>query len=481
MIPKISLRARLFIVMTLLLLIAGVMILGSTKIQYASQQENYHLSRLNRKVNQIESHLDFIVNKNNLYNKDDSIWIKHENDFENINKIHNVQYSLFTIRGTPLFLYHTPLKIIANDYNLDNEILQKLRMSENNRFIEDYNSDVDKFHASYRVLKDNFGRAYGILLFPYFEDVSFSENELNIFLENLYQIYILLFIGVILIAYFLSKYVTRSLETIRLKMDQTGLLKKNEKIYLKNATTEIYSLVNSYNAMIDDLELSASKLAKSERESAWQEMARQVAHEIKNPLTPMRLTVQSFQKNYIYKDPKNIKKIIDLSNTLIQQIDTMNQVATAFSDFASLPKAKIEKCNLVEMTKQAISLFKEFNISFEYNSDEIIHQFDKNQWTRVITNLIKNSIQSIKENIKPKIKIEMNSDNKFTLIEITDNGHGISKELADKVFEPKFTTKTSGMGLGLGIVKNILDSNKGKISFKSNPKKGTTFEIKLKK
>ena len=481
MIPKISLRARLFIVMTLLLLMAGVMILGSTRIQYTSQQENYHLSRLNRKVNQIESHLDFIVNKNNLYNKDDSIWKKYENDFEKINKIHNVLYSLFTIKGTPLFLYHVPLKIIANNYNLDNEILQKLRTSENNRFIEDYKSDVDKFHASYRVLKDNFGRAYGILLFPYFEDVSFSENELNIFLENLYQIYILLLIGVILIAYFLSKYVTRSLETIRLKMDQTGLLKKNEKIYLKNATTEIYSLVNSYNAMIDDLEVSASKLAKSERESAWQEMARQVAHEIKNPLTPMRLTVQSFQKNYIYKDPENIKKINDLSNTLIQQIDTMSQVATAFSDFASLPKAKVEKCNLVEITKQAISLFKEFNISFEYNSDEIIHQFDKNQWTRVITNLIKNSIQSIQENVKPKIKIEMNSNNKFTLIKIIDNGHGISKELGDKVFEPKFTTKTSGMGLGLGIVKNILDSNKGKISFKSNSKKGTIFKIELKK
>ncbi|MFL2629478.1 MAG: hypothetical protein ACJ0NO_02955 [Flavobacteriaceae bacterium] len=217
MIPKISLRARLFIVMTLLLLIAGVMILGSTTIQYTSQQENYHLSRLNRKVNQIETHLNFIVNKNDLYNKEDSIWKKHQNDFENINKIHNVQYSLFTIKGSPLFLYHTPLKIIANNYNLDNKTLQKLRTSENNRFIEDYNSDVDKFHASYRVLKDNFGRAYGILLFPYFEDVSFSENELNIFLQNLYQIYILLFVGVILIAYFLSKYVTRSLETIRLK------------------------------------------------------------------------------------------------------------------------------------------------------------------------------------------------------------------------------------------------------------------------
>ena len=481
MIPKISLRARLFIVMTLLLLIAGVMILGSTTIQYTSQQENYHLSRLNRKVNQIETHLNFIVNKNDLYNKEDSIWKKYENDFENINKIHNVQYSLFTIKGTPLFLYHTPLKIIANNYNLDNEILKKLRTSDNNRFNEDYNSDVDKFHASYRVLKDNFGRAYGILLFPYFEDVSFSENELNIFLQNLYQIYILLFIGVILIAYFLSKYVTRSLETIRMKMDQTGILKRNEKIFLKNATTEIDSLVNSYNRMIDDLEDSASKLAKSERESAWQEMARQVAHEIKNPLTPMRLTVQSFQQNFNHKDPENINKINELSNTLIQQIDTMSQVATAFSDFATLPKTKIEKCNLVKITKQAIGLFKEFNISFKYNSDKIIHQFDKNQWIRVITNLIKNSIQSIEQNIKPKIKIEMNSNNKITRIKIIDNGQGISKELGEKVFEPKFTTKTSGMGLGLGIVKNIIDSNNGSISFNSNLKKGTTFIIELKK
>ena len=264
-------------------------------------------------------------------------------------------------------------------------------------------------------------------------------------------------------------------------MDQTGLLKRNEKIFLKNATTEIDSLVNSYNRMIDDLEVSASKLAKSERESAWQEMARQVAHEIKNPLTPMRLTIQSFQQNFNHKDPKNINKINELSNTLIQQIDTMSQVATAFSDFATLPKTKIEKCNLVKITKQAIGLFKEFNISFKYNSDKIIHQFDKNQWIRVITNLIKNSIQSIEQNIKPKIKIEMNSNNKITRIKIIDNGQGISKELGEKIFEPKFTTKTSGMGLGLGIVKNIIDSNNGSISFNSNLKKGTTFIIELKK
>ena len=157
-------------------------------------------------------------------------------------------------------------------------------------------TDVGKFQSSYTVLKDNFDNKYAILFFPYFQDVSFAESELNVFLTTLYQIYFIMLVVAIVLAYFISRYVTRSIETIRLKINQTGLLKKNEKILLKNATKEIDSLVNSYNKMIDDLEDSAEKLAKNEREQAWQEMARQVAHEIKNPLTPMRLTVQSFQR-----------------------------------------------------------------------------------------------------------------------------------------------------------------------------------------
>lgn len=109
---------------------------------------------------------------------------------------------------------------------------------------------------------------------------------------------------------------------------------------MKNATREIDSLVNSYNKMVDDLEASAEKLAKTERQQAWQEMARQVAHEIKNPLTPMRLTIQSFQHQYDPNDPDNKKKLNDFSNLLIQQIDTMSDVAEAFSNFATLPKPK---------------------------------------------------------------------------------------------------------------------------------------------
>jgi two-component system nitrogen regulation sensor histidine kinase NtrY len=479
-INKISLRAKLFIVMTLLLMIAGIMIMGSTTIQYRSQKENYHLSRLNRKVAQIERHLNHLVNKNHLFGKPYSIWMKNKLDFENINKIHNIQYSLFSIDGSPLFLFHTPLKIIANNYNLDSETLQKLKEDVEGNFTEEYNSDINKFHASYRVLKDNYRRSYGILFFPYFEDDSFAENELNTFLQNLYQIYILLLLGVILIAYFLSKYVTRSLETIRLKMDQTGLLQINEKIYLKDATKEIDSLVNSYNRMIDELEISATKLAKTERENAWQEMARQVAHEIKNPLTPMRLTIQSFQKKYNNNDTGNILKVNELSKILIEQIDSMSQVASAFSDFATLPKSDFKKCNIVKVIRSSINVFKEINIQIESNLEEIYHFVDSNQWLRVMNNLIKNSLQSMPNDVLPNIKIKIESKNKSTFIKIIDNGFGIPLDLQSKIFEPKFTTKNSGMGLGLGIVKNIIESHGGIISFTSTVKKGTTFLIELK-
>ena len=476
---KFSFRTRLFLVMIALLVVAGLLILGTTSIQYESQRENYHLGRLNRKEAQIQRHIDHLVNKNNLYNQPDSIWSKMETDFEKINSIHNVQYSLFNLNGKPLYIYHIPLKVIANDYVLETSLLNKINESQEGRYLEEYNSDIDKFHASYRLLKDNFNRPYAILFFPYFEDISFSENELNTFLQNLYQIYILLLFGVLFVAYFLSKLITRSLETIRSRMEQTGFQKKNEKIYLKNATREIDSLVNSYNKMIDDLTESAEKLAKTEREQAWQEMARQVAHEIKNPLTPMRLTIQSFEHRFDPEDPDIKDKMNDFSKLLIQQIDTMSEVAEAFSDFATLPKPNIKECDLVEVTEMAVNIFQRDRIVFQSDQASIFHKLDRTQWIRVMTNLIQNALQSVSKKKTPLIGVQLVSESNQTRITITDNGNGISPELKDKIFEPKFTTKTSGMGLGLGIVKNIIENHKGCISYISTPKRGTTFTILL--
>ena len=477
---KMSLRLRIFISMILLVFTATLLVLGSTYYQYRTESDQYNTYRQDRKETQLTKQINYIVSKFDLSNNYEK-WENFKIDFEEITKIHNVEYSIFTVEGKPLFYSYLPLEIISNNYSLDEDFCKMLVSLEGGKITKENTTDVGKFQSSYTVLKDEFGKNYAILFFPYFQDVSFAESELNVFLTTLYQIYFIMLVVAIVLAYFISRYVTRSIETIRLKIGQTGLLKKNEKILLKNATKEIDSLVNSYNKMIDDLEDSAEKLAKSEREQAWEEMARQVAHEIKNPLTPMRLTVQSYQNTNSLESKEEKDKLNDFCDTLIEQIDTMSTVATSFSDFATLPKTQLEKSDIVDTTKKVIEIFEQNNISFTTSKESIVIKLDKEQWIRVMTNLIKNSIQSIPSDREPNINIEITDSKNSVKVLVSDNGLGVLEENKEKIFEPKFTTKTDGMGLGLGIVKNIINSHRGKISYKSKPKKGTKFTISLPK
>ena len=478
---KMSLRLRIFISMILLVFTATLLVLGSTYYQYRTESDQYNSYRQERKETQLKRQINYIVNKHNLSDRYD-LWEDYEKDFEEITKIHSVEYSIFTTAGRPLFYSYLPLDVISNNYSLEEEFADMLVSTDEGKFTSESFTDVGKFQASYSVLKNDVGEKYAILFFPYFQDVSFAESELNVFLSTLYQIYFIMLVVAIVLAYFISRYVTRSIETIRLKIGQAGLLKKNEKIYLSNATKEIDSLVNSYNKMIDDLEDSAERLAKTEREQAWQEMAKQVAHEIKNPLTPMRLTVQSFQKNSDTKKGDDQKdKLNDFCDTLIEQIDTMSNVATSFSDFATLPKTQLEKTDIVEATKKVVEIFEQNNISLETSSENIFIKLDKEQWIRVMTNLIKNSIQAIPHDREPIINVKITESLKTVKVIVSDNGLGVSKNNRDKIFEPKFTTKSDGMGLGLGIVRSIINSHRGKISYKSKSRKGTDFKISLPK
>ena len=477
---KMSLRLRIFISMIFLVFTATLLILGSTYYQYRTESDQYNSYRQERKENQLKRQINYLVNKHNLSNNYDD-WGDYDNDFDEITKIHSVEYSIFTTQGVPLFYSYLPLDIISNNYSLDKDFANMLVTNEEGKFTSENLTDVGKFQASYSVLKNDAGEKYAILFFPYFQDVSFAESELNVFLSTLYQIYFIMLVVAIVLAYFISRFVTRSIETIRVKIGQTGLLKKNEKIYLNNATKEIDSLVNSYNKMIDDLEDSAERLAKTEREQAWQEMAKQVAHEIKNPLTPMRLTVQSFQKNSGFKSEDEKLKLNDFCEVLIEQIDTMSNVATSFSDFATLPKTQLEKTDIVEATKKVVEIFEQNNITLETSDENIFVKLDKEQWIRVMTNLIKNSIQSIPHDRESNIQVKIIESTKKVKIIVSDNGLGVSKNNREKIFEPKFTTKSDGMGLGLGIVRSIINSHRGKISYKSKNNKGTDFTISLPK
>jgi nitrogen fixation/metabolism regulation signal transduction histidine kinase len=364
---------------------------------------------------------------------------------------------------------------------LSQEVIDDLYQNQSLRLLKQNQAEKGKFQSSYSILADEFGQPYAILYFPYFEDVSFSTTELNTFLTRVYQISLLMTIITFSFAFLLSGFITRPIETLRNKIDKIGLLKGNERVSLENASKEIDSLVFSFNSMLDALEASAEKLAKSEREQAWQEMAKQVAHEIKNPLTPMRLTIQSFQQRFDPLEENSLDKLNDFSKTLIEQIDTMSRVASAFSDFATLPQPNILEEDIAEITRLATEIFENASIRLDLPNKTILWPIDRTQWIRVMTNLIQNAIQAVPQGNTPIIELKMRATEHNLNVQIKDNGTGIAPEDIPRVFEPKFTTKTGGMGLGLAIVKNIISSLNGTINFSSSLEEGTTFYIDLKR
>ena len=209
-------------------------------------------------------------------------------------------------------------------------------------------------------------------------------------------------------------------------------------------------------------------------------MAKQVAHEIKNPLTPMKLTVQSFQRKFNPTDPESIQKLNDYSETLIQQIDTMTAVASAFSNFASMPLQQNEWVDVVKVIKMALEIFNEDYILFNTKETVILGNFDKTQLIRITTNLVKNAIQAIPEEQEEKlVLVQLVKTSNSVILSVQDNGIGIENEQKEVIFEPKFTTKSSGMGLGLAIIKNIVENYNGTISVSTELGKGTIFSIEL--
>ncbi|MCU7493187.1 MAG: HAMP domain-containing protein [Ignavibacteria bacterium] len=242
---------------------------------------------------------------------------------------------------------------------------------------------------------------------------------------------------------------------------------------------EIRDLVNGFNSMIRELQRSQAELAQMERESAWKEMARQVAHEIKNPLTPMKLAVQQLMIAYRDKSPKFDAIFDKVSKTIINQIDTLSNIASEFSGFARMPNLKVEKVDLSAVTQEACDLYVEENvkISISNESKNLIVEADRDQLKRTIINLIRNSIQAGATAVGLKAK----SDGEFINLEITDNGKGIPEELLPRIFEPNFTTKEKGMGLGLKIAKKFMEGIGGSITIAGSNDKGTRILLQFKK
>lgn len=480
---KLSLRTRIFISMTVLVLIASILVAVVTIYQYREEAADYHRERLERKEERIKIAIDNALRS--------TTWPVEEENITKIFREKNRIYQIAHEHSLPLNIYSLSGKLLINseftffndtiDKQLNNKIIDTLKSQVNKRYLFKSEKNNKRFLSSYTYITDDRSKPLAILNLPYLEDDDFFSKELNESLTRLGEVYILLLLTAIILAYFLSKYITRSLKTISDTIDQTRLDKRNKRIEIADVGGEIYTLVNAYNSMIDELEQSAAMLAKSEREAAWREMAKQVAHEIKNPLTPMRLTVQSFERKFDPNDPNIEQKVREYSDTLIQQIDTMSSIASAFSNFAQMPAQKSETLDVIKIVRLALDIFNEDYIISPSDTQGIIAKFDRTQLIRVVTNLVKNGIQAIPQDQTPKILVDVFIEQDDVVITVADNGVGITEENKKKVFEPKFTTKTSGMGLGLGMVKNIVETYGGSISFVSQEGKGTVFKVKFPK
>lgn len=364
-----------------------------------------------------------------------------------------------------------------------NIVLLKKDYFSENRQIGDYT-----FIVGYKPIYDNFNNLTGIIS----TQTVFKQSEINQELtESLVYILGPYFAAVILLIFivnFLSYRISNPI--LKLQKATEQLSKGNIDVQVKSSSKdEIGELVRSFNRMIRELKRSRAELKKAEREGAWRDIARQVAHEIKNPLTPMKLAMQHLYYAYTHGS-NDFKSIIQTTNRLIiEQVETLNRIATEFSNFAKLPSRNYELLNMDEILQDVIDLMDtggKINLKLEKGLENEFVMGDKDEIKRALINIVKNSIQAIDEK-EPnkgketgKIEIEGARNNGYYSVKIKDNGVGMDENTQSQLFEPYFSTKSSGMGLGLVITKKILDDMNAKIKVNSMPGKGTEVEIRFK-
>lgn len=456
------------------LLIVGVITFRSISSQYRVKQDLSIHDRLSRIATVFESGLQKGVYK---VNSNDQV------KFNEFADTYQTDLTLYNSEGIPILTTQPKIfddHLIARRMNGKAYInLVKLQKSE---FLNDEFIGESGYKAAYVPIRSALNATVAYLQLPYFA----NEEEYNIskgaLLNAMINIYAVVFIAIGLFAIIIARQITAPLNFIQYNLSKTMYGKKNEPIKW-DRDDEIGALVKEYNKMIAALEQSAQRLAQSERESAWREMAKQVAHEIKNPLTPLKLGLQLLDKSWKDKDPKFDQKFERFSKSFVEQIESLSSIASEFSAFAKMPDTRLERINIFEMIGQAVTIFKHMDnvsITFAPGPDFYVNA-DRDQLLRCFNNLLKNSIEAVPPDRAVKIDISHGFNNNNILITLADNGNGIPGNLREKIFEPNFTTKSSGTGLGLAFVKNSIENAGGNVWFETIIGSGTTFYLNLPK
>ncbi len=454
------------------LLVVGFITFVSIGTQYQTQQANL----IRDKISQIAESFQSGTLTRYIYNVNE----KNQVDFNILAKTYSTDLILFDLNGKPLVttqpkIYESGL-IVKKMNSRAYIYLSKLQKTE---FVNDEKIGELNYKAAYAPILNERKQTIAYIQLPYFSNEADYKERISSLLNVMINVYALVFIAIGLFAIIIARQITSPLCFIQESLSKTIYGKKNEPIKWQR-NDEIGALVKEYNKMISALENSATRLAQSERESAWREMAKQVAHEIKNPLTPLKLGLQLLDKSWRDKDPKFDQKFERFSKSFVEQIESLSSIASEFSAFAKMPDTRIEQINIFEMLSQAVTIFKQMdNILITYQPPEtpFIIAADRDQLLRCFNNLLKNAIEATPPDRKGLIDINYLITSKNVLLTIKDNGNGIPENMREKIFEPNFTTKSSGTGLGLAFVKNSIENANGKVWFETTIDIGTTFYL----
>ena len=467
---------RLQLYVTWMVFATFMVVLFVTVNYFVRNYSESQKDELRQKTHEIASKLSSKINIDAVYDKYQTGLVY------DLAEYYNTDINLYRADGT--------LLVSTNDRLIEESVRGRLmnpgvyrkmyELGSSTSLVNENLGDLD-YISSYTALLNKDLQVKGYLNLPYFSNRRDLYRDISEYAVTIINLFALVFAIMIVIAYLVAQRIALPLNLIRKQLASVKIGERNQPLeWDKN--DEIGLLVKEYNKMIVELENSLNLLAESERQGAWREMAKQVAHEIKNPLTPMRLSLQHLQFA-LKRDDENLKdKIQKTSELLIRQIDSLAQMAEEFSSFAKMPEPKLERVNLVQVVSDAVLLLgkeSDMPIDWKFDREEVFVEADPLQLGRVFTNILKNAIQSIPTERKGVIGALMKVKGKKVVVEFRDNGKGIPETLRDKIFSPNFSTKNSGMGLGLAISKKIVEQLGGGIAYETKLGEGTTFSIEL--
>lgn len=466
----------------ILILILSLFAVGFGTVYYTSNQfRQQHKDNIREKLESVIVELEDKLGSEPVLTGDYQDYITHL-----LTKFSNVFYvdmNLYDLNGR--LLASSRSQVFEKDLvstRMDPEAYYQLAIEQQPQYIHDETIGNMSYHSAYVPFYNDNKEKLAYLNIPYFTRQKALQKEIYTIVMVMINIYVFLIILGTVVAVLVSNTITEPLRLIRQKIGHLGLDKTNEKIDYKSHD-EIGELVSEYNRMIDELEANAEKLAQSERETAWREMAKQIAHEIKNPLTPMKLKVQYLKRAWDDRVENFDQRMHQFADSMINQINTLSQIASEFSNFAKMPRARNVKLSLQKAIEQTVGLFEHtenMRITRENDQQEdILVYADPDQISRALSNLVKNAVQSIPSRRQGEVILGFYRQDDKAVVTISDNGSGIPEHLDGKLFRPNFTTKSGGMGMGLAITRKIIEDLGGKITYETESGVGTTFYVEL--